>query len=531
MEKTYVTAGPMPQQETHFGAPPPPTYGQQTTNTTYFVTGSVPPVVQAPTTTTQTIYVTTAPAGPPPPPPQVQNVNVVINNNSQSQKRQRQMVGTASTLFIYGGMDMAQGLGWSYFSGFEITPEYNYSWFIGVIIGAVVASLCVQFLPKTVFYVLGNIMELIDAIIFVSAPYEYESILAARWLGGVGIGLITVPFLIHSSEAASPNNRGLVSGSEQLGLSLGMAIQVIYNSQWEYEYLNMASNRVHGIFGIIFSAIALGSLSMSVESPTFYITRNQESKGRECQRILLGGPLCSDVLLDKTYGEAKLYVVEGESESIGHQLAASVMPFLKMLLFRSIVAFSFSTPLTCALLWSSYEYLGYNHGWPLFVYGLLRLVGAALGVGFSDWPGRKFTSLLGLICMAALMLSIAGIYGEPTHQTSWYFMTQVSHLCMAFQIFAGIYVATSSVYLGEAFPMKTKPYLIALIVCIEQVIHIIVLVSFLDVFVIEFRYFVAVGIIMVVALIAFAVIMPETRGMTLREAGKRFRRVHDVAAY
>lgn len=56
-------------------------------------------------------------------------------------------------LFAYGGMDMAQGLGWNISTDLPTTSEMQYSWFIGVIIGAFVAGLSITHIPKKVFYV------------------------------------------------------------------------------------------------------------------------------------------------------------------------------------------------------------------------------------------------------------------------------------------------------------------------------------------------------------------------------------------
>lgn len=372
-------------------------------------------------------------------------------------------------------------------------------------------------------------MNLIDAIIFVSAPYEYESILAARYLGGVGIGLITVPFLIHSAEISSSRNRGTCSALEQYGLALGVAIQVIYDSQWT-QYLGMTINRVHGIFGIVFTAVALGSVAITVESPIFYIRQNQEQKARTSLQRLLGGYWTRENG-ERAYNEAKLYVVEGSSLSVGEQLGESVMPFLKLLLFRCFVAFSFSVPLSWSMLSSTYEVENTTIAWQPVVFGVLRLIGALITFAVLDSVGRKFVSLLGLMCMAGLMLGMGGVYGDYSNVADPYFMWQVCRLGMAFQFFAGLFICSSSVYLGEAFPMRVKPFLIGLIVCLEQVIHIIVIVTFVNGADYYYRYFVAVGIILVVGLVAFAVLMPETRGMTLRQAGERFRRVHDVMAY
>ncbi|XP_016926501.3 uncharacterized protein [Drosophila suzukii] len=502
MTTTYVTAGPVPVQQT-----------------TYITTG---PQIQ-------TTYVTNVRQPPPPPPPQT--TVVITQSNGRWATPSQTQSGTAATLlFVYAGMDMAQGLGWNLTTipAFG-TLEFQYSWFIGVIIGTVVAAITASFLPKAVFYGLGGVMNLIDAIIFVSAPYQYESILAARYVGGVGIGLITVPFLIHSAEIASSSNRGTCCALEQYGLALGVAIQVIYDSQWSVS-LGMTINRVHGIFGIVFTAIALGSVAITIDSPIFYIRQNQEQKARASVKQLMG-VFWTREAGDRVYDEAKLYVVEGSSQGVGEQLKESIMPFLKLLLFRCFVAFTFSIPLSESLVETTQLVEGSTYSWPTIIFGILRLIGALITFGILDTAGRKFVSLLGLMCMAGLMLGMAGVYGDYAHFVDDYFMWQVCRLGMAFQFFAGLFICSSSVYLGEAFPMRVKPFLIGLIVCMEQVIHIIVIVKFTPFAEFFYTYFVAVGIIMVIGLVAFAVLMPETRGLTLRQAGERFRRVHDVMAY
>ncbi|KAH8321992.1 hypothetical protein KR074_007757 [Drosophila pseudoananassae] len=500
MTTTYVTAGPYPaQQATYISS------GPQQGQTTYITTGR-----------------------PPPPPPVVV---VTASNTGRWATSGQAFSGTAATLlFIYGGMDMAQGLGWSLNeSVFNSTLEFQYSWFIGVIIGAVVSALTVSFLPKMIFYGLGGVMNLIDAIIFVSAPYQYESILAARYVGGVGIGLITVPFLIHAAEVASSSNRGSCCAMEQYGLALGIAIQVIYDAEWNTS-LDMTINRVHGIFGIVFSACALGSVAVNSESPIFYIRQNQESKARDSIKRLMGAYWTREAG-DQAYEEAKLYVVEGSSQGYGEQFGESMMPFLKLLLFRCFVAFTFSMPLSQSMQYSTTFVYFTVDAWPPIIFAILRLIGALITIGVLDTVGRKFSALLGLLCMAGLMLGMAGVYGDYSHVYDYYFMWQVCRLGMAFQFFAGFFVCSSSAYLGEAFPMRVKPFLIGLIVCLEQVIHIIVIVTYSSSAAYYYRYYVAVGIILAVGVVVFAAIMPETRGMTLRQAGARFRRVHDVMAY
>jgi len=58
---------------------------------------------------------------------------------------------------------MAQGLGWNISSGIPTTNEFQYSWFIGVIIGAVVAALAMTHTPKRFLYVSKVAFHLINS--------------------------------------------------------------------------------------------------------------------------------------------------------------------------------------------------------------------------------------------------------------------------------------------------------------------------------------------------------------------------------
>ncbi|KAM8704162.1 hypothetical protein ACLKA7_008716 [Drosophila subpalustris] len=490
---------------------------------TVFVTPEKLPPIQYPNQNPP-VYMTTAP----PNPTQTTYVQV-INNPMPRRARWQDGRGNATHLaamfvFIYGGMDMAQGLGWNINGGTPTTFEFQYSWFVGVIIGAVISALSVTHVPKLYFYSLAVLLQLIEGIIFTSASTNYTAIVAARYVGGTGIGLVTVPYIIHNSETWTSKNRGMCLAVEQHALALGIAFQVIYTAEWTG--LDTGLNLEHGIVGIVLSLIAMIIVAFSVESPIFHLRKNNEEKARSCQLCYLKNSAPYNAF-NNAFDEAKRYVAEGSSLSIGAELSASFMPFIKMLFCRCLVAFTFSVPLSISILLSTTVTEGYLD-WTVIVWGILRFIGACVTLSTADKVGRKFTSVLGLLCMAALMLAMAGIFSDIFNQLNVYYMTQIYRLSMAFQFFAGLYVPCTSIYLGEAFPMRLKPYLIGLIICIEQIIHIIVIFKFNEAL---YPYFLAVGIILVISMLIFVVLMPETRGLTLREAGHRFRRVHDVKAY
>lgn len=362
-----------------------------------------------------------------------------------------------------------------------------------------------------------------------SAPYNYDAMVAARYIGGIGIGLSTVAFIIHNSEVAPSNARGKWCAVEQSGLGLGIAIQVIMDSMWNPAN-SIACNQVHGIIGIVFAVVALVILVLSVESPIYYLQRNYREKASSCQWKLLSRD-CSTEDYRLAFGETNRYVTEGTINSVGHDLTLSIVPFVKMLLCRCCVAFSFSLPLTLTIISSTKMWKGTMYSWPIIVWRILRWIGTLLAILVMDKLGRKLLSMLGLICMAGLMLGMAGIYSNVANLGSPEHMAQVCRISMALQVFAGLFVSCTPAYLGEAFPMRLKSYLIALIVCVEQLIHIIVICTFEKSENCFFQYYLGVGIILVITFVILLIMLPETRNMTLREAAYRFRRLHDVLAH
>ncbi|XP_022213335.2 facilitated trehalose transporter Tret1-like [Drosophila obscura] len=493
----------------------------------------------------ETIFVPSAPCGTtgcapqpyPQPYPQTQPqpqpapaVTVTVTQTRFLQNSNRRSVASTAIFWFlaYGGMDLAQSVGWNQpASVIILTPEYQYSWFIGVIIGACVAALTMTFLPKIAYYLLGGIMQLTGGIIFTSAPYEYTALLAARYVGGVGIGLITVPFLIHVAEI-STQTRGVDSAMEQVGLAIGICIQVTYDTEWTLD-LDVSTNLAHGIGGIIFSVIGLLTTLLSVESPIFYIRRNQEEKARQCQQMLVGANLPKTA--NELFEEARLYVVESESRSLGEELSASVIPFCKLFFFRCFVAFTISLPLTWSIVASTAVSEGSINAWPLYVWSTLRFISTLVAISTLDLLGRKSVSMFGLAVIAGLMIGMGGIYADPTTIYDWESMGQVCNVSLAFQAFAGLFICSSSPYLGEAFPMRVKPFLVGLIVACEQVVHIIVIAAFKPTSEYLYQYFLSVGIIMLLGVVFFSIVMPETKKLSLRKAGERLQRVNNITSY
>ncbi|KAH8321989.1 hypothetical protein KR074_007758, partial [Drosophila pseudoananassae] len=431
-------------------------------------------------------------------------------------------------LFVYAGMDLAHSSGWNQTLNASASQQFECSWFIGVLAGAAISSMAMSFIPKMPFYVLGALMQLAGAIMYATAPYNYAVLLAARYVAGIGVGLITVPFIIHSAEVASDNYRGISGSMEQCGLALGIAIQVIFDSQY-VDDRDSSVNQIHGILGIVFCLLGLVLTSLSIESPIFHIRRNQEETARRCQEKILGNFTHK---VDMAFEEAKGYVADSRHMTFWKELLRSLVPLVKVLVYRGFVAFSFSLPLTTSLISSTLLTEGYIASWPVTVWGLVRLLGTLVAQAFLERLGRKLFSLVALFCMAGLILSMAFLYEDPNNVRSFNDMLQIRSLGVAFQAFAGLFVCSSPVYLGEAFPLRVKPLLVGYVIGFEQTVHIINIVGYRrassDFF---YHYYLSVGIILLLGVILFAVVMPETKRLTLREAGRRIQRWHNLRCF
>jgi len=421
----------------------------------------------------------------------------------------------AHFILIYGGMQFALGMGFASIS----SQHSQLSWFIGVIIGAVLAAPLVNFLLKKILFGFSALLSLTSGIIFTSAPSELESIIAARYLSGIAVGITMVAMIVDGSEISSRTYRGTCLSAEQFSLTLGITIQVIASTQWSVWF---PINRFIGILGIIFAFIALITVYFIIESPVFYLRKCDENLALQSLKVSVRPQIVDDNLRSRL-DELKAYVMENEDLGFGTSFVKGFLPLLKMLLYRSCVAFTFSIPLNTALVISSIINTGTVQGYPLILFVVLRLLGASISTAVMDPLGRKLIPLFSLIVAGALTIGVASIFNDFSNIADTYKMTVSLTLILIAQFFNGMFTPSSSVYLGEAFPLLVKSYFISVSICIQELIQIIVICT-LDLAHISDALF-AFGIISVVLAIVFLISVPETKNTTLRDAQERFSHV------
>lgn len=356
----------------------------------------------------------------------------------------------------------------------------------------------------------------VGGIIFTSVPFNYDALLAARYINGIAVGLATVPFLLHSSEVATDSMRGSLVSLEQYSVTFGIALQMIYASYWSsYDF---PINRMHGIFDIIFGVIAAVLLMLYIESPIDQIRVGNEAGALDSLAQL---QLPRGVSIETTawLEQCKMYVREHESMSFMTSMRHATLPLMKMLFFRSMtLAFSYSMPLNLILQITMLPNQSY---WTPTVAGCCRILGGIISISLADRVSRKISSLLWFVCIGGLIIGLGSIFYEP-YFISLSALSTAEALCIIIQLFAGFFTPYTSVLLAEAFPLRVKGFMMDICIIVEQIIQII-LINTMNLYIGD--SVMAQGIIIVVAFLLMIVSIPETRGTSLAEAQRRFRKL------
>ncbi|XP_073832443.1 facilitated trehalose transporter Tret1-like [Musca autumnalis] len=426
-------------------------------------------------------------------------------------------IAAGGIIFLSAGMNMALGLGWYRYSLLNSATHFCYSWFIGVIIGSILSAPLINFMPKRFILSLSTFLILIEGILFTCAPHRYGTLLAGRYFNGIGIGLAIVPYLINASEISANSNRGSCLATEQYSVSIGIALQMLYSSLWSFT-VDFPINCLHGIIDIMFAVVAGVFLFYFIESPIGYIRKGEDGLALETM-ARLRKPQGVTGEVRSLFEQHKAYVREQDNLSMQQSLHKGILPLAKMIFYRSLMlAFCYSLPLNYAL---QFSIVMNGRTWAPAVAGGCRFLGSLVAICVVDYVDRKIISIMSAIIVGGLMVGLGLIFRNNANILIATDMNTAMVLCIVMQLFAGFFAPYSSMYLGEAFPLRTKPYLMDACVIIEQILHIVLIEAYtLNM---GTNLFVQ-GIIIMVVFLLLGLTMPETRKTSLAEAQRRFRK-------
>lgn len=123
-------------------------------------------------------------------------------------------------------------------------------------------------------------IPLILGWIVIAMATDVQMIYGGRLLTGFGSGLVGAPARVYTSEVTQPHLRGMLGALASVAISLGVLFQYIMGSYVSWHMLSAIS--------AIIPTVALVSMSMMPETPTYYVARSKPEKAAKSLAKLRG---------------------------------------------------------------------------------------------------------------------------------------------------------------------------------------------------------------------------------------------------
>ncbi|AEU37014.1 sugar porter family MFS transporter [Granulicella mallensis] len=323
---------------------------------------------------------------------------------------------------------------------------------VGTVIGAATAGSLGQRYGSREMLRLTAILYVLSAIGCAFAP-SWVFLLAARFLGGLGIGGSSVLGPVYIAELAPPKLRGRLVGTFQINIVVG--ILLAYLSNYLISLLNLGAREWRFQLGIasVPAAIFFALLFGIPRSARWLTTQDRLDEAREVLEMM-GSPNSEAELADireslhmeLNQKQASLF------ESTGNRLRYGKPIFLAI----AIGAFNQLSGINAILYYLNdiFAAAGFSRvsgNMQAVAIGAMNLVATLVGMTLIDRVGRKMLLLIGAIGTAICLSIVAVIFATNQHKVMlvWALVAYIAF----FAISQG---AVVWVYISEIFPTRVR---------------------------------------------------------------------------
>jgi SP family arabinose:H+ symporter-like MFS transporter len=318
---------------------------------------------------------------------------------------------------------------------------------VGTVIGAMVSGVLGQKIGGREALRIMAILYTISAIGCAFA-WNWDVLMVARFIGGLGIGGSSVLGPVYIAELAPAKWRGRMVGLFQINIVVG--ILLAYLSNYIITTQNLGPLQWRWEFGvaIIPSGLFLTMLYGIPRSSRWLVTTNQTDEAREVLEMM-GSP----------NSEAELREI---IDSIHLERGAKQEPLFNgrynrpILLAISVGLFNQLSGINAILYYSNYIFAsaGFSSSSAALQtvgVGLVNLIATFLGMSLIDKLGRKTLLLIGAIGTAFSLAGVAAIFYTNSHQNLlvWLLVTFI----IFFAVSQGSVIW---VYISEVFPSRVR---------------------------------------------------------------------------
>ena len=323
---------------------------------------------------------------------------------------------------------------------------------VGTVIGAATAGSLGQRYGSREMLRITAILYVLSALGCAFAP-SWTFLLAARFLGGLGIGGSSVLGPVYIAELAPPKLRGRLVGTFQINIVVG--ILLAYLSNYLIGLLNLGAMEWRLQLGIasVPAAIFFALLFGIPRSARWLTTQDRIDEAREVLEMM-GSPNSEAELADireslhmeRNQKQASLF------ESTGNRLRYGKPIFLAI----AIGAFNQLSGINAILYYLNdiFAAAGFSRvsgNMQAVAIGAMNLVATLVGMMLIDRVGRKMLLLIGAVGTAICLSIVAAIFA--THQ---HLAVLVWALVAYIAFFAISQGAVVWVYISEIFPTRVR---------------------------------------------------------------------------
>lgn len=346
--------------------------------------------------------------------------------------------------------------------------------------------------------------------------WSWGALVAFRFLGGVAIGGSSVAAPMYIAEIAPPENRGKLVALAQLNIVVGILVAYLSNSIVELAVGGPASAAWRVMLGApVVPALLFYALTFGMpESPRWLVARGRRDDALE--------------VLRRVGAAEPVRVVTEVVESLRGETDAAREPFFTakyrrpILLALMVATFNQVSGINALIYYTADIFAMAGAGrtsalWQSVVIGVTNLVFTLLAMSVIDRVGRKRLLLIGSVGLAACLFVAA--WALQTRAAGSLVLVSLIGYIASFAFSQG---AVIWVYLAEIFPNRVRARGQAL----GSFTHWVwaAAVSWTFPIVAEASGglpFVIFGALMVVQFFAVALLLPETRGVSLEAIQKQ----------
>ncbi|MCB8883333.1 sugar porter family MFS transporter [Acidisoma cellulosilytica] len=400
------------------------------------------------------------------------------------------------------------------------------SMMFGAAVGALAAGVLSFRLGRKVSLILGAILFVIGSL-FCAAAWSVESLIIARVVLGLAIGIATFTAPLYISEIAPPEKRGSMISTYQLMITIGILAAFVSDTLFSY------SGAWRWMLGIVAvpGALFLIGVTRLPNSPRWLLMRGKNREAREVLNQLRG----SQAVVDAEYRDIEEQLRRPQAGwSLFQQnpnFRRSV--FLGVVLqvvqqFTGMNVVMYYAP----RIFQAAGFQGHMALWGTAIVGLVNVLATFIAIGFVDRWGRRPVLLTGFVVMFVGM----GVLGYMLHIGTTTLPAQIFAVVMLLIFITGFAMSAGPliwVLCSEVQPTKGRDFGIAASTLTNWVANFIVGITFLTMLNsfgsgLTFGIYAALNLLFFFFTIFF---VPETKGVTLEHieanlmAGKPLRNI------